>query len=129
MTIYKNHKGNLYRVLQDQVDSVLMGLADKLGKTPAAFTATHTETKEEIEVFATQTRLLEIPFYTVDEQHSKNGGLVLYEDLEGKKWVRPYRMFHESFFKDGKFIKRYEKMKQEEMFEMMRKHPYVFKQT
>ncbi|MGG1339143.1 DUF1653 domain-containing protein [Bacillus thuringiensis] len=128
MTIYKNHKGNLYRVLQDQVDSVLMGLADKLGKTPA-FTATHTETKEEIEVFATQTRLLEIPFYTVDEQHSKNGGLVLYEDLEGKKWVRPYRMFHESFFKDGKFIKRYEKMKQEEMFEMMRKHPYVFKQT
>ncbi len=57
-------------MLQDQVDSTLRGLADKLGKEPA-FTATHTETKEDIEVFATQTRLLEIPFYSVDEQHSK----------------------------------------------------------
>lgn len=118
--IYQHYKGGYYNTIQKPMSVRETFLADQLGKEQV-FIAKHTETEEEIPVYSSQwSDAMGITFYSVDKDYVIDAPLVLYEDIEGNKWIRPLNMFLSNVLVEDTYVERFRKLKDEEVYDVIR---------
>ncbi|PEV64103.1 DUF1653 domain-containing protein [Bacillus thuringiensis] len=118
--IYQHYKGGYYNVLQKPVSVRETYLGEQFGREQV-FIAKHTETEEEIPVYLTKwSEGYGLNFYSVDKQYVMEKPLILYEGIKGEKWLRPLSMFLEHVEFEGRYVERFKRLKDEEVYDIIR---------